>query len=187
MTDFTVYMHINQVNGKRYVGITSQSLENRWQNGIGYKRNKHFTDAIKRYGWAAFDHVIVAEKVSKEVAVDLERSLIAEYRTQDKRYGYNITDGGEHFKHSAQSKALMSQRRRGKGCGSFSPEHIARIKAHHSGGSDCRPVRCIETGEIFQSINDAARQKGTNKRGVSGCCRKVKHYNTAGGFHWEFA
>lgn len=186
MNSFTVYVHINKINGKRYVGITSQVPEARWQNGMGYKRNKHFSDAIARYGWDSFEHVIVVDNVTKDVAVALERSLITEYKTQDKHYGYNITDGGEHFKHSSESRSLMSQRRAGKGRGPFSPEHIARIKKNHKGGADGRLVRCIETGEVFPSINDAARAKGTNKKGVSGCCRKVEHYNTAGGLHWEF-
>lgn len=42
------------------------------------------------------------------------------------------------------------------------------------------PVRCVETGESFESIAEAARAKGVSKSGiiqaVSGRC---------GGFHWE--
>ena len=34
---WTVYMHVNKINGKKYVGITSQKPEERWKNnGIGY-------------------------------------------------------------------------------------------------------------------------------------------------------
>lgn len=31
--DYTVYLHINKVNKKVYVGITSMRVENRWREG----------------------------------------------------------------------------------------------------------------------------------------------------------
>jgi hypothetical protein len=33
--DYTVYLHINKVNKKVYVGITSMRVENRWREGAG--------------------------------------------------------------------------------------------------------------------------------------------------------
>lgn len=65
--NFCVYMHINRANGKRYVGITAQNPINRWQNGLGYRRNKHFWDAILKYGWDNFDHLILYSGLRKEV------------------------------------------------------------------------------------------------------------------------
>ena len=38
MNDYIVYMHISP-NNKKYIGITCQSLKNRWRNGEGYKNN----------------------------------------------------------------------------------------------------------------------------------------------------
>lgn len=38
--DYTVYLHINKVNKKVYVGITSMRVENRWREGKGYKSVK---------------------------------------------------------------------------------------------------------------------------------------------------
>lgn len=187
MKGYKVYVHVNKINGKRYVGVTNGDPEKRWQNGQGYYRNKHFSDAIKRYGWPSFDHLIVGDGLTKEEALSMEQRLIGEYGTQDKTKGYNITSGGEHFNHSPESRRLMSERRTGKGRHKFSEEHVQHIKESHAGGNPPRRVRCIETGEIFESINAAARAKGTTKKGVSGCCRGITHYNTAGGLHWAFA
>lgn len=88
---------------------------------------------------------------------------------------------------SAATRELISKSRKGKGTQPKSEETKAKMREHHAGGTDERPVLCVETGELFESINAAARAKGTNKKGVSGCCRGVKHYNTAGGYHWAFA
>lgn len=38
LNNYTVYMHVNKANNKTYVGITSQNVQERWQNGLGYKK-----------------------------------------------------------------------------------------------------------------------------------------------------
>lgn len=179
-------MHVNRANGKRYIGITSGDPLVRWANGKGYYRNKHFSDAIEKYGWGNFDHLILYSDLTKDEACETEQFLIAKYQTQNKLYGYNLTSGGEHFKHGDESKQLMSKKRKGIRVGPFTAEHRRKLKENHRGGADCRPVRCVETGTVYNSINDAARATGINKKGISGCCRRVKHYNTAGGFRWKF-
>lgn len=187
MNDFTVYMHINKVNGKKYVGITHhKDLNKRWVNGKGYFRNKHFADAIEKYGWNNFEHLIIMQGLDKETACEVERWLIQEHDTQNKMKGYNITDGGEFFHHTEESKKLMSLNRKGKGLHVFSEEHKRKISEHHGGGADKKQVLCVETGMIYESINDAARAVECNKKLISNCCRKIPHYNTAKGYHWEF-
>lgn len=47
---WTVYEHWSP-SGKVYVGITSQSIKVRWQNGNGYIKCKTFYRAIRKYGW----------------------------------------------------------------------------------------------------------------------------------------
>lgn len=186
---FLVYEHINRINGKRYVGITHHTDDpnRRWNNGRGYFRNKHFSDAIHKYGWENFDHIILASGLNKQDACTIERMMIQIHQTQNKCFGYNITDGGEFFHHSNATKALMSKHRKGKGLRKFSEEHKRKIREHHQGGTDKKSVVCVESGLVYKSINDAARATGINKKQISGCCRNVPHYNAAGGYHWRFA
>lgn len=46
-------------------------------------------------------------------------------------------------------------------------------------------VLCVETGIIYDSIKEAARQTGLCKQKISYCCRGVR-YKRTGGFHWKF-
>lgn len=90
---YTVYMHIAP-SRKVYIGITSKHPEERWQNGKGYRGNKHFTFAIQKYGWKHFSHKILFTGLTKEEAEAKEIELIAFYHSTDPDYGYNIANGG---------------------------------------------------------------------------------------------
>ena len=46
-------------------------------------------------------------------------------------------------------------------------------------------VRCVETGEVYPSQSEAARQTGMNRSNIAQVCRGER--KTVGGFHWEFA
>lgn len=88
-----VYCHISP-SGKRYVGITSQAPQDRWRNGKGYKNSTVFSNAIAKYGWDSFEHIILYEKVSREFAISKEIELISKWQTTNKKFGYNQDLGG---------------------------------------------------------------------------------------------
>lgn len=93
MNDYTVYMHIFP-NGKKYIGITCQKPEKRWQNGYGYVKQDFMWRAIQKYKWHNIEHKILYTNLSKEEAEKIEIDLIKEYATNKDKYGYNITNGG---------------------------------------------------------------------------------------------
>lgn len=114
MNNFTVYEHINRIDGKRYFGITCKPKpEYRWANGKGYPANKHFTNAINKFGWDNFDHKIIMAGMSKEDACNLEQYLIAKYDTTNPVNGYNLSIGGEcsglGVKRSEESRKKQSE------------------------------------------------------------------------------
>ena len=95
MDEYTLYMHINKINDKKYIGITKQIPENRWgKNGINYKESPHLYYAILKHGWDNFDHEILADKMTKKDACLLEKYYISHYKTQNPDYGYNVVEGG---------------------------------------------------------------------------------------------
>ena len=90
---FIVYEHVNLFNNKRYIGITSQIPEVRWQRGSGYRENTIFFRAIKKYGWNDFEHNILYEGLSNREALEIESTLIKKYKSLG--VSYNISDGYE--------------------------------------------------------------------------------------------
>lgn len=93
---YIVYKHTNIVNGKVYIGITRNNIELRaGKNGHRYKKNVLFSRAIEKYGWDKFRHDVVCENLTLAEASAMEQKLIEEYHSNDSKYGYNLSSGGE--------------------------------------------------------------------------------------------
>ena len=107
---YTVYQHKNKINGKVYIGITSQKLERRWgSQGCNYKSSPHFYSAIQKYGWDNFEHNILFADLTKEQACLKEQELIKEYNSMNREFGYNSTSGGDIFTMNEETKQKISQ------------------------------------------------------------------------------
>ncbi len=91
---YTLYKH-TAPNNKVYIGITGNNPKTRWQGGNGYKGNSYFTRAIKKYGWDNFTHTILLENLTESEAKQKEIEYIALYKSNDRKYGFNISTGGE--------------------------------------------------------------------------------------------
>lgn len=92
---YTIYKYTNQIDGKVYIGQTSQTLTQRAQsNGHNYIQCPRFYDAIRKYGWDAFIPEIIDTAETQEDANSLEEYYIAMFNSTDRKYGYNILAGG---------------------------------------------------------------------------------------------
>lgn len=87
---YKLYMH-KFSNNKVYIGITGRPIEVRWRGTY----NKFFTNAVNKYGWDNIEHIVLLDNLSKEWACRLEQDLIRQYKSNNPKYGYNITMGGE--------------------------------------------------------------------------------------------
>lgn len=107
---YTVYQHKNKINGKMYFGITSRTPSERWgKNGSSYKTTPHFYSAIQKYGWDNFEHNILYQNLTKEEACEIEKSLIKKYKTQNRKFGYNILEGGQAAELPIEVREKMSK------------------------------------------------------------------------------
>lgn len=135
MSDYTLYVHVVP-NGKLYFGITFMPIQKRWRNsGFGYKSQQLFWRAIQKYGWDNIQHIILMENLSKDVACECEKYLIAKYQSNNPKFGYNIASGGEHnsgfhFSHTEEAKKKISEAGTGR---VISAQQKAQISAAQSG------------------------------------------------------
>ena len=91
---YCIYMHKNKINDKVYIGMTSRKPEQRWLNGNGYKRQPKFFNAILKYGWDNFEHIILEDNIPTEkIALEKETFYIKKYNSV--LNGYNVTEAGQ--------------------------------------------------------------------------------------------
>lgn len=173
-----MYVHINKVNGKIYVGRTKQKPEDRYGiNGIHYlKQNQYsgkylqplFANAINKYGWDNFEHEVIASHLTEEEARNFEKLLIDMLRSNEKEFGYNMTEGGEDLSN-------------------LWPEERKRIHSNNRKIS----VRCIELNQSFETLGQAVKATKISSEEIQKCCWSREKKNRKGkrdknGNHWEF-
>lgn len=190
---YTVYMHVFP-NEKKYIGITSGNVEQRWSNGFGYSSQYVFY-AIVKYGWDNIKHYILFYNLTKKEAEEKERELIREYDTTIHGNGYNVDNGGSNKgKHSEETKKKISESKKGRELDEATKKKLRiamtderKEKMIKASVEKCsKPVICIETNTIYKSISEAHRETGADMSAISNCCKKKKRYKTAGGYHWEY-
>ena len=178
MENYKVYMHINKINNKKYIGITKQKCQNRWRkDGGGYQTQPKFYDAIQKYGWDNFEHIILFENLSAEEAGAKEQELIEQFDTC--KNGYNADKGGNITNHSEETIGKIRKAMIGKTHTQETKERIRKAKA------DCMlKVKCLETNTVYNSIHEAARITGIDMSSIIKVC-KGECYK-AGGFTWRY-
>lgn len=212
MDNYIVYIHLNKINNKAYIGITKQNIKDRWRNGSGYPKTHQpaFANAIQKYGWENFKHIIWAENLSKKEAEIWEVRLIALFKTNVCKWdkdacGYNMTNGGDgncghkhteeakkkmresHKNISDETRAKMSKARKGKYIGENHPlygTHLSQEIIKKRSKSKSNAVYCVELNIVFNSAIEDSKKLKISQGNISSCCRGKR--KTAGGYHWQF-
>ena len=88
--NYKVYIHI-MTGLWIYIGQTGQDLEERWQNGEGYKQhNQMLYHQIKKYGWENINHILYKDNLTKKEADIIERDLIHFYAKNEMANGLMV-------------------------------------------------------------------------------------------------
>lgn len=200
---WTVYEHVNKSNGKKYVGITSQTLKNRFgKNGSGYLQCPKFYNAIKKYGWDGFDHNIIKENITEDEAKKLEIKIIKDLNLQDDKYGYNMSSGGDgvsgvqcteetkeklrqaYYNMSPESKQKLLTSRIGI---KLSQNHKNNIGKGNKGKGTKKVCQYSKEGKFIKVWNSLTEIHDELKIGIgeiSSCCHGVD--KQTGGYQWRF-
>lgn len=185
-------MHINKTNQKRYIGVTKKPPQKRWGlNGINYKKQSYFYNAIQKYGWDNFEHIVVKENLSKTEAFELEKEYIKKYSSNNHDYGYNICSGG------IGGCGL---------CGELNPMYGVSVKdrmdsqtyekwllSHQTQDHTkfYKKVICLTTMEVFESSKFASDKYKIQRSDINSCCNGKlytagKHPETQKEMVWQF-
>lgn len=175
-----MYIH-TAPNGKRYVGVTSQEKLYRrtGSSGEGYKTQQLFWRAIQKYGWNNFQHEIVAENLTELDALKLEIELIELYKSNNPKFGYNISAGGNGvrggFIHPADkeklsksmSKAMKGKpsKRKGKTITNIHKQRISQSLMGHKHSEDTKQKIGIKSAGRVHTLEDRLKiSKAMNGR-----------------------
>ena len=211
MSNFTLYK-LTSPSGKIYIGITRQKPDKRWGKGKGYRNSPHLRAAIEKYGWDAFKHEILAVGLSKEEAEQREVTLIAQYSSTDRRFGYNTDKGGSTgAKHSHETRKRIGEANRARVWTQEARHKLRTYKLAHptspavakkigdaNRGRKHRPesvekiraaqqklpVVNLTTGEKYASVRDAARSCNQDASHIVAVCRGRR--KSAGGAVWRY-
>lgn len=127
-----VYKFTNTVNGKVYIGITSRPISERINDHIKLSnsgRGSKFHNATRKYGFDAFVLEILEECFTKEDLQEKEVFYIAKYKADSRRYGYNLTQGGESGFHLApETKLKLSKKAVGRKVSPEVCQHLSEVK-----------------------------------------------------------
>lgn len=105
------------------------------------------------------------------------------------RFGKPGCMNGKHL--TEEAKAKISKANSGKRNGMYgkkiSEENKQFLRWINSGANNKKSIKvmCVETGVVYSSSGEAARETGCHQGHISECCNGT--HKTTGGFHWRYA
>lgn len=102
-----IYKIENKINGKVYIGQTNNLKRRIKEHKYDKRKNHPVHNALIKYGFENFNISILyyGENYNEE-----EKKYIRLYKSNDKRYGYNIVNGGQDSSGEKNPQSKLSQR-----------------------------------------------------------------------------
>lgn len=175
---YTVYQHIFP-NGKRYIGVTRNSVHKRWgYKGYNY-RSQFVGRAIEKYGWDNIEHDIFCVCETKEQAEKVEHFLVSHFDTMNPEHGYNVLPGGDVSVNDATPEMRYKL-----GNGNRGRKHTDEEKQKISEGCKRAFNRPESNGHIGRKASEETRKK--MRKAHSGMAKAVECYTVSGEFVSQF-
>lgn len=201
-----VYQAVNLKNGKRYIGVTSKSLDARRKQHFGVARrgigNHPFAKAIRKYGAEAFEWSILLNGLTAKEALDYEMEII---KASGRKALYNITSGGPGQlgrPMSADGRKRVGEYHKGKQWRLGMPhteETKARLRevglsqkgewlkrSHLGPMASSKRVVCLDDGKIYDSASAAGRAYDIPRSQIIEVCLRREWRRTAGNLVFRY-
>jgi group I intron endonuclease len=184
-----IYKAENNINHKVYIGKSILTMEDRRRDHLYRARTDQGTylhKAIKKYGAENFTWTVIEECSNKEQLAELEKKYIAEYKSNNPEFGYNLTTGGDGGSgpKSIETRKKISESKKGtlawnKGLDK-TDERVAKYSESLKGNKNCEG-RVMSEGNKQKLIASRKGHKASEEtleklRAIKG----DKHWNYGG-------
>ena len=179
--NYCVYVHVSP-SDKHYVGQTKLNFWRRWgADGKGYKKDQpYFHNAINKYGWDNFEHVILKENLTKEEADYWEKYYINLWDCTNRSKGYNLTNGGDGSKGAKRSEETKEKIRQSKLRTKLSEETKRKIgtasKGHYVSKEVKKKIGDAQRGEKNHNYGKTASEDARRKMSEAKSGEKNHNY-----------
>ena len=185
MTIGTIYLIINKVNGHKYVGQTTQTVNNRWKQHIDEsKRMSQYPlhRAMRKHGNHNF-MIREIEECDVSKLDEREQYFIKEYNTFESAEGYNTNNTIEETEHKDNTPIIEEPLPNNKEWGFHLEENRGNGKHFRA---QLMSVN-IETGEerIWESASEAAIELTNNRKKCGNIIRAADNGYKAYGYLWK--
>jgi hypothetical protein len=136
MKCWTVYCHTHIESQRKYIGLTSQTMEKRWKKHVyAAKSSKggrwHFPNAIRKYGKDAFESKVLGVYDTLEEANRIEKEKIKKFNTRDPKLGFNLAEGGNSKPHPIRKNPWNDPEYRAKQLARPNPLNAPEARANN--------------------------------------------------------
>ena len=197
-----IYVITNDVNGKQYVGKTTDTIKQRFAIHLRDAKRQHcekrpLYDAMNKYGT---EHFTIKQLEECDVSILEEREKYWIETLNTFHYGYNATHGGDGkqlydynlFVQDFQNGMGVLEIMRKYNCARETVSSAlknAGIDTNKNNKFKARPVMQLDKNtnkiiQIFSSVRSAAKAINSNSSNISKACNSMN--KTVKGYKWKY-
>ena len=182
-----IYQIRNLNNDRRYIGQTSRLAHRRRCHRYELRHSKHNSELLQADYDKDPDSLVfeILCECPEEELDELEKYFIKKYDSiangYNKSPGRNENGGNIVSEETAKRFSAVKIGNKHMVGKRLSPEwrrHLSEAQPHK------RRIRCLDTGEVFESFADAARKTGLNRTKIVSVCTGKRR--TTGGMRFEY-